>query len=129
MYMPTVTLWYAIILIVMGLVGYFGMGRESITALIPAFFGVAVLITALLARKENLRKHSMHAAVVLAVLGVAGTASGIPKFFMLISGSEVARANAVVVQFIMAVLSILYIVLAVKSFIDARRSGPAVPQQ
>ncbi|MBD3401587.1 hypothetical protein GF420_01725, partial [candidate division GN15 bacterium] len=115
MYMPTVTLWYAIILIVMGLVGYFGMGRESITALIPAFFGVAVLITALLARKENLRKHSMHAAVVLAVLGVAGTASGIPKFFMLIGGSEVDRANAVVVQFIMAVLSILYIVLAVKS--------------
>lgn len=123
--MPKLTLWYALILIVMGLVGYFGMGRESITALIPAFFGAAVLGMALLARKDSMRRHAMHVAVVLAVLAVAGTVMAIPKLITLIGGSEIARPKAVVVQAVMALLSLGYVVAAVRSFIAARRS-PAV---
>ncbi|MCB2230738.1 hypothetical protein KQH82_08490 [bacterium] len=125
MEMPKLTLWYALILIVIGLAGYFGMGRESITALIPAFFGIAVLITALLARKDSMRRHAMHAAVVLAVLAFAGTVMGIPKTITLLTGGEIARPKAVVVQAIMALLSLGYVVVAIRSFIAARRS-PAV---
>jgi hypothetical protein len=122
MSMPKLTLWYALVLIALGLIGYFGMGRQSITALIPAFFGIAVLVTALLARKESTRRHAMHAAVVLAVLAFAGTVMGIPKTITLLGGGEIARPTAVIVQAIMAVLSLAYILIAVKSFVDARRT-------
>lgn len=122
MSMPKLTLWYALVLIALGLIGYFGMGRQSITALIPAFFGIAVLVTALLARKESTRRNAMHAAVVLAVLAFAGTVMGIPKTITLLGGGEIARPTAVIVQAIMAVLSLAYILIAVKSFVDARKA-------
>ena len=125
MNMPKIALWYALILILMGLVGYFGMGRESITALIPTFVGIPVLVAALLARNDSIRKHAMHAAVLLAVLAFAGTVMGIPKAITMLTGGDVARPKAVTVQAIMALLSLVFVALAVKSFIDARRS-PAV---
>ncbi len=121
MNMLNMTFGYAIILIVLGLVGYFGLGRESLTALIPAFFGAAVLLAALVATRETMRRHAMHVAVVLAVLAFAGTVSGVPKAITLLSGGEVARPNAVIVQAVMAILSLAYVAFAVRSFINARR--------
>ena len=43
----------AAILIALGLLGYFAGGRASMTALIPAFFGIPLLFSSLLARKAQ----------------------------------------------------------------------------
>jgi len=64
----------------------------------------------------------MHGAAVLMLLGFAGTVGGLIKFFKMLGGAETARPAAVTVQAIMAVLCLVFIILAVKSFIDARRS-------
>ena len=120
MNLPKITVVYAILLIILGLAGYFGFGRSSVTALIPAFFGVLVLVAGLLALDEKKRRLAMHAASALGLLGFLGTFSGLVKFFTLISGGEVARPAAVVSQTIMAVLSLIFFLLCLRSFIAVR---------
>ncbi|MCL6494270.1 MAG: hypothetical protein K6T54_05745 [Ignavibacterium sp.] len=120
--MPKFSIVLGIIFIVMGLYGYFGISSESITALIPAFFGVPMLIFGWLALNEKYLKHAMHGAAVLTLLGFAGTVSGLIKFFKMLGGAETARPAAVTVQAIMALLCLLFLIFAVKSFIDARKN-------
>ncbi len=119
--MAKLTIIYGVIFIVMGLYGYFGISSESITALIPTFFGIPMLILGWLGLNEKYLKHAMHGAAVLMLLGFAGTVSGLIKFFAMLGGAETARPAAVTVQTIMAVLCLVFIALAVKSFIDVRR--------
>jgi hypothetical protein len=119
--MPSLTLWLGIILTALGIFGYIGSGAESVTALIPAFFGIVFILLGVLAKKERLRKHVMHAAAVLAVLGFAGSVRGLSSLFTLLGGGDVPRPLATIMQSVMALLMIAFIVLAVKSFVDARR--------
>lgn len=71
---------------------------------------------------EKYLKHAMHGAAVLMLLGFAGTVGGLIKFFKMLGGAELERPAAVTVQAIMAVLCLVFLVLAVKSFIDARKN-------
>ena len=120
--MRAVTLVYGAVLILLGLVAHFGLGRESVTALIPAFFGVPVVVLGLLAAKESLYRHMMHAAAALGLLGLLGTASGLVKGVRAVAGAEVERPEAVAVQSFMAVLSAAFVAACVASFIRARRA-------
>jgi len=119
--MSRTTIGLGIILFVLGLLGFFMTGMQSPTALIPAFLGIVFLILGIIARKESARKMSMHIAMIIALLGLIGTYSGLINFFVLITGGEIARPAAVISQTIMALLLIYYLVLGIKSFIDARR--------
>jgi len=110
-----------IILIALGLASYFGMSSESITALIPTFFGIPVLILGFLALNEKYLKHAMHGAAVLMLLGFAGTVSGLIKFFRMIGGEVFERPSAITIQAIMAVLCLIFLIFAIKSFVDARK--------
>ncbi|MEJ5262981.1 MAG: hypothetical protein WHT45_09900 [Ignavibacterium sp.] len=120
--MPKFSIILGIIFIVMGLYGYFGISSESITALIPTFFGIPLLILGWLGLNEKYLKHTMHGAAVLTLLGFVGTVGGLIKFFKMLGGAEMERPAAVTVQAIMAVLCLLFLIFAVKSFIDARRN-------
>lgn len=120
--MPKFSIILGIIFIVMGLYGYFGISSESITALIPTFFGIPLLILGWLGLNEKYLKHTMHGAAVLTLLGFVGTIGGLIKFFKMLGGAEMERPAAVTVQAIMAVLCLLFLIFAVKSFIDARRN-------
>jgi uncharacterized membrane protein len=119
--MAKVSIVFSLILIILGLVSYFGISSESITALIPAFLGVPILILGFLSLNEKYLKHSMHAAAVLMLLGFGGTVSGLIKFFRMLGGEIFERPSAITIQAIMAVICLIFLVLAIKSFIDARR--------
>lgn len=120
--MAKLTIAYGVFFILLGPYGYFGISSESITALIPTFFGIPLLILGWLGLNEKYLKHTMHIAAVLNLLGFAGTVSGLVKFVKMLNGAETARPAAVTVQAIMAVLCFVFLVLAVKSFIDARKN-------
>jgi fluoride ion exporter CrcB/FEX len=109
----------------LGLGGYFGTDRVSPTALIPAAFGLLLLIFGALARDEKRRKMAMHIAVTVGLLGFLGTVSGLLKLPTMLSGGVVERPAAVVSKSIMAVLMAIYVGMCVKSFIDARRRRAA----
>ncbi|MBN1447697.1 MAG: hypothetical protein JXA28_07180 [Bacteroidetes bacterium] len=110
-----------VILTLLGVIGYAVSGGESVTALIPAFFGIPILGLGIAARKESLRKHMMHAITLLALIGFAGSVRGLSSLLNMLSGVDVARPLATVMQSIMALLTLGFVILAVKSFIDARR--------
>jgi len=119
--MAKISIVFGIILMILGLVSYFGISSESITALIPAFLGVPVLILGFISLKEKYLKHSMHAAAVLMLLGFGGTVSGLIKFFRMLGGEIFERPSAISIQAIMAVICLIFLVLAINSFIDTRR--------
>lgn len=121
--MTKTTTTFGTIFIFLGLLGWFLTDRVSMTALIPTFFGLTMVVLARIAElKENLRKHIMHAVVLIVLLGVFGSASGLVKFIGSLFGGELERPIAVYLQALYAVLSIAFIVLAVRSFIEARRA-------
>ena len=116
--MAKTAITFGILLTLLGLIAYFGISSESITALIPAFFGVPVIILGWLALNEKYRKHSMHIAAALMLLGFIGTGMRVfPQLF-----GEIAHPSAFTVQLIMTLLCLIFIILAVKSFIEARRN-------
>jgi hypothetical protein len=123
--MPRLTIIYGLLLAILGIGAYFASGQASVTALIPAFFGVPLAALGLLALGDGARKHAMHAAAALATLGLLGTAPGVIKLIGALAGDELARPTAVAVQTIMAVLSAVFVALCVRSFIQARRDASA----
>ena len=120
--MAKLSIVYGVIFILMGLYGYFGISSESITALIPTFFGIPMLILGWLGLNEKYLKHAMHGAAVLVLLGFGGTISGLIKFFKMLGGVQPERPAAVTVQAIMAILCLVFLILAVKSFVDVRKN-------
>ena len=120
--MANVSLFLGIVLVVLGVGAYFGTGGQSVTALIPAFFGAIFAVLGLIARDERRLKLAMHLAAVLALLGFLGSIRGVAGAVTLLSGGEVARPTAAVVQTGMAFLCALFLVLAVRSFVAARRA-------
>ncbi len=124
--MANTTIVFGVVLIVLGVGSYFGTNMVSPTALIPAAFGLLLIVFGVLARDEKRRKMAMHIAVTVGLLGFLGmgflgTITGLLKLFTMLAGGEVARPTAVVAQSIMAILMLVYVGMCVKSFIDARR--------
>lgn len=123
MNIPKLAISIGIIMILMGGIAYVASGAASITALIPAFFGVAFGGLGMLAkRSEAMRKHAMHAALLLALLGLGGSFGGLMALFGMIGGETPERLNAVIAQAVMAVLCIFFLVAGIRSFIDARKA-------
>jgi hypothetical protein len=116
--MPATTRLFGILLIVLGTASYIMTGRTSVTALIPAFFGAVLVVLALVARNESARKHAMHAAVAIGLIGLLATAA---RLVPALGAGNFGRP-AVLSQLAMAVLLLIYVAMGVRSFIDARRA-------
>ncbi|MQA14724.1 MAG: hypothetical protein GEV09_11280 [Pseudonocardiaceae bacterium] len=112
------------ILAAMGIVAYIATGAASVTALIPTFVGVLLLICAVLAHNPALHRHSIHAALVVALLGAAGSLMNVAELGDLFAGTA-QRPSAIIVSTIMFLLLVCYIAMGVRSFIAARRAPTA----
>lgn len=125
--MPLVTIGYAAILILLGPVLYWASDGASKTAFIPSIFGLVFMALGLLARVDKLRKHAMHGAAALALLAIFGTAPSLLKFVnWMFRDMTPERPAAVAGQAIMLVLTVAYLGLCVRSFIQARRARKAL---
>ena len=116
--MPTTTRLVGFLLALLGLAAYALTGFASMTALIPAFFGVIFILLALAARSESARKHAMHIAIAIALLGLLAT---LGRVVPAVVDGAIGRP-AVIVQLLMAVILAVYVALGIKSFMDARRA-------
>jgi hypothetical protein len=99
-----------VLLILLGVGGYFGSGRVSKTALIPAFFGVPILALGLAALRADWHDYALYGAIALAALGFFGSGRGLPGLVRLLSGKEVKRPAAAVAQSIMALLCLAFVI-------------------
>jgi hypothetical protein len=124
--MVKVTLVFAVLLIALGLVGYMGTGSLHSTALIPAWIGVALGFGGLLAisPNESRRKLFMHINVTIGVIGFLGGFVEAVRGYLHAQAVGLAPDRiALTDKLAMAVLMLFYVVLCVRSFIAARRSG------
>lgn len=119
--MPTLALLVGVILVAIGLGTFVGTGAHAPTALIPAALGVLIALAGLLARNPRLRMHAMHVAVLVALLGALGCVPGVLKLPTLLGGTA-ERPVAVGAQVITFVVCLAFVAIAVRSFIEARRS-------
>jgi len=120
-----VTVVFAILLIVLGLVGYFGTGAQHATALIPTWYGAALGMFGLLAMSpdEGRRKLFMHVNVTLGLLGfIAVGVESIRGYLHAKNAGMQPDMIALASKLTMTGLLLIYVILCVRSFIAARRS-------
>ncbi len=156
--MNKIAILFGLLLIAVGLIGYFGTPsapapaptpsagesstvvannsgsaaqpdaakKKSKTALIPAVFGTLILMCGTLALESRWRKHAMHAAAGVALLGgVAASYMFLTKLPGLLSSDPAFNRRSPIFIGLMALLCIIYIVLSIRSFIQARRAAQA----
>ncbi len=115
------TLLIAGLLIALGAVSYTLSESKSFTAFIPSVVGLLIGLCGLLALKESLRKHAMHAAALLGLLGFVG---GLMRPGMQLAKGESIDWGSlkVVTQLGMAGLCLIFVLLCINSFIQVRRA-------
>jgi len=122
MNMPLTSIWIGRVLVLIGLIGYgYGLydGHANFTAFIPAAFGLILMILGHLAvAVDSLRKHLMHVAVIVGLLGFI-----LPAGRLLMKISELSISAAVLSQLSMALVCLIFVILAVRSFVAARRNA------
>ena len=124
--MAATTIVFGILMILLGVIGYFATGRQSWTALIPAIVGAVFLMLGAVARNVRYRMHAMHAAAGLALVGfVAMIPGGLVPLVRWAGGTAPDKPPAVVSRSVMAGLLLVFLVLCVRSFISARRARAA----
>jgi hypothetical protein len=107
--MAKLTICFGIVLILLGLFGFVITGHHAPTALIPAFVGLILVILGFLANTEDAKKRmlNMHIADYIE---------------MTFQGRQFPRPVAVQEKAGMAVLLLFFVLLCVRSFINARRA-------
>lgn len=106
-----------LILTVLGVGLYFATGMKSVTAMIPAFFGVPILICGFLAKDEKKR---MMAAHIAALFGVLGTLAGIGRGLMTVIKGNPGIAG--IATLVMGLICLFFTIACVRSFIAARKA-------
>lgn len=107
-------------LVALGLAAF--AGTRATTSLIPAYVGAVLVLLGLLARNARYRKHVMHLAAAVGLLGFLAAAG---RLGMSLARGTVPATAALVSLSLMALLCLAFVLLCVRSFIAARRDRPA----
>jgi hypothetical protein len=124
--MPLVSIICGIILIPLGLVVFQvtldQTGVRQPTPLIPTGLGVLLVILGGLAYRQGMRKHAMHTAAMVGVFGVLGGGyKAVPGLVTYLSEGQVKSVPALVGQSLTMLICLIFVILCVNSFIQARR--------
>ncbi len=120
--MPYVSILFGLLLCGLGGYAYHATDYVSKTALIPAGFGLPLIIAGLFALNESYLKHAMHIAALVGLLGFIG---GAANWGMLMAKGEPSNSFKAMSSAGLAVLSLVFVLACVNSFIQARRRKAA----
>ena len=108
-----------LLLIVWSTASYFISESKSFTAFIPAGFGLLIALFGAIAIKESARKHAMHGAALVGLLGLlGGFGMGVRK---VLSEPGLAAYS----QLFLGVVSLVFLIVCIRSFIAARKAREA----
>ena len=103
-----------------------GKNKSSATALIPAAFGILLLMCGTLGLQTEWRKHAMHVAAAIALLGALASLGRMAmKIGPWISGDPDVNSRAMIFLVLMGLLCVAYVGLSIRSFIAARKARDA----
>ena len=120
--MPLKGVLTAIVLIGIGLVGYLGTETKSVTALIPAFVGLPLLVASALSFNEKRLKMGMHLA---ALIGLLGFLAPVGKMAGAAAKGAFVWKTSTYCMTAMALTCLVFVLLCIKSFIDVRKARQA----
>ena len=115
--MSLIAIVFGVLLSVLGGGFFVYTGMDKVTSLIPAFFGIALIVLGVIARNERLRMHTMHGAALLGLIGFAMPAVMVVRALSQGATFEPVKHGE---QCAMSALCLIFVGLCVKSFIDAR---------
>lgn len=118
--MPILSILFGLLLNLVGLIGFYSTGATHYTALIPCALGLLLIICGVIAKKEHLRKHVMHVAVLVALIGFVMTVSAFGKLPLLLNHTAGGKEAAILSKIATASLCGVFFILCVRSFVRAR---------
>ncbi len=125
--MSRITLYFGAVLTGIGIYFFIATGSTHPTALIPVWFGLALAIFGMLANSNepSRRKLYMHVAVTIGLFGFLFPGFMAAKDLIKSHSDQLplAHPSATHEQLLMAILCFIFVLLCVRSFITARRSG------
>ncbi len=122
--MARLTIFFGIVLFLLGVLTYMQTGKTFPTSLIPAYFGVVLAVCGALARTTDLKRRAlwMHIAVTVGLLGFLATAKSIVDYVRMKEGVQFRYPIAVEEKAAMAMLLLVFVIACVRNFVQARRA-------
>ena len=118
--MENIVMIYGIFLIIWGIGVTILSDSQSITSLIPAIFGLPIIISSIFAKKlPNKKKLLMHIVVLIGLIIFLG---GLDLIRGLMQGSIFTNIWASSSKFMMMISGLVFTVLCIKSFIFTRKN-------
>ena len=118
--MENIAMIYGIFLIVWGIGVTFLSDSQSITSLIPAIFGLPIIILSFFAKKfPDKKKLLMHIVVLIGLIIFLG---GLDLIRGLIQGNIFVNLWASSSKFMMIISGLVFTILCIKSFIFNRKN-------
>ena len=114
------------LLVLVGIVGY---GTSEVqpppmTALIPAFFGAALIACGGLAFNVKFRKHVMHLAAMIGLVGAVGGFMPLVRQYSKTGEFDPTKKSAVAGE-LMILVCVVFVGMCVNSFIQAKKARKA----
>ena len=122
------TLIISALLILVGVGGYLmghpdpATGHVGPTALIPAAVGIVLGVLGAISLCEKARKHAMHAAAMVGLLAAVGDGVQLIKTIGNTTSAPEVRQLKLVSMSLTLVLCVVFLVLCIRSFIQARKN-------
>ncbi|ELY40471.1 hypothetical protein [Natronorubrum tibetense] len=107
---PALGIGLGIALVAVGIGAYVLSDFASVTALIPAVFGVAIAVLGVVGWQTDRQRLAIYGIGALALLGVLGSARGIPDVVALLTRGAVESTVAAVAQGSMILIGLVLLV-------------------
>lgn len=126
-FLVRLTFGFAVLMIVIGVFAYVTADAEnqSITALIPAFFGIPLLGAGYAATRADIGRYGGMAAAGLVVLLALGSVPGVFALIGALGNSEEAVSTGMIVRTLVTVLAVGYLVLVGQHMRERAKQGKA----
>ena len=126
--MPKITIALGVILILVAIAGFVATGSAHPTALIPGGIGLLFCIFGAIALSPDPKRRMlwMHIAVTVALLLFLGSIKSDINVMQLSKGAVFPHPIAIEEKAAMSLFCLIYVLVAVRSFINARRTRLAI---
>jgi hypothetical protein len=111
------TILFGLLLLAIGLGGYYFADAKQPMALIPAVLGIAMFVCGMVAAQGAMRMLAIHVAALIGVIGFVGP--------LIALFEDTANTAAVLAKGLTSALCLMFVLTCVNSFLEVRRARKA----
>ena len=111
------TILFGLLLVAIGLGGYYFADAKQPMALIPAVLGIAMFVCGVVAAQGAMRRLAMHVAALIGMIGFVGP--------MVTIFNDITNTAEVLAKGLTSALCLMFVMMCINSFLEARRARKA----